>query len=365
LEERRGNSPPPPKLPYFYGEPGEWSSFIFSFDTTAGRYGWSDHKKLIRLKECLRKQAVDFVKERPKRDREDFKRLLKCLERRYGVVHDPFEEQKNLAIINQNPDESLEDFAERVTRTAARAYKGIPEAQLQKIALPFFIQGVKDKLASFLSTSHDRPKTIPKALKRIKASVAAQRAIWGRTMNLASRQVSFAPGMDNLEMDVRSVRPLRNPGTPPTRDVRSGNGPAISTRAETPALNPPPSLPKPQTDSPSRKEFDQLKNLVEQLIPQVTSMSGTNSSPISPKKSIRCYDCNGLGHIARDCHLRKQSPSPRSQFRQRECYKCHKVGHFAKDCTEGEEDVSPSRSNGTLNSRRVSLMAKDSPSDLE
>ncbi|KAK6643386.1 hypothetical protein RUM43_004891 [Polyplax serrata] len=40
----------------------------------------------------------------------------------------------------------------------------------------------------------------------------------------------------------------------------------------------------------------------------------------------RCYHCNEVGHIARDC---TQSPSEPS------CYNCNKTGHIARNCPEG------------------------------
>ncbi|KAL6209459.1 hypothetical protein ACLB2K_020401 [Fragaria x ananassa] len=47
------------------------------------------------------------------------------------------------------------------------------------------------------------------------------------------------------------------------------------------------------------------------------------AAPIRQVEPLRCYRCDGLGHIARECHKRKTQA----------CYSCGQVGHLARDCT--------------------------------
>ena len=327
--ERRRASPPPPKLPEFYGKPDEWSTFIFSFKNIARQYNWDDHKKLQRLKECLRRQAVEFVMNRRRKERRSFKKLIRCLKKRYGRMYDPYEQRQRLADIRQQAEESLDEFAERVYRTAAQGYKGSNEKTVQEMAVQAFLRGCKEKLAAMMASSHQRPKNITKALKRLKASLADQKAIWGRSMNLTARQVSFAGDHGDRELDVRNIQG----GLQQTQGDRS--------RPRVPSPNLSPGLPRPRltSDSPSRKEFEVLKGVVDQLVPKVERIATMHQSQAPRRNSGLCFECQGTGHFARDCP-QSRSPSPdRSRSPGRNsCFYCKGVGHWARDCFQRQRD---------------------------
>lgn len=41
---------------------------------------------------------------------------------------------------------------------------------------------------------------------------------------------------------------------------------------------------------------------------------------------FRCYHCNGVGHIAKECTQSQSEPS---------CYNCNETGHIARNCPKG------------------------------
>ena len=86
---RRRSSPPGPKLPTFPGNPTEWDAFLYLFNSTARHYQWSRYKKLQRLKECMCDKTIGYVRNRSRKERNDYRKLMKCLKNRYGVKEDP------------------------------------------------------------------------------------------------------------------------------------------------------------------------------------------------------------------------------------------------------------------------------------
>ena len=344
------------------------------------------------------------------KDRHSYRRLLRLLKKRYGKVHDPMEQRQNLAGIRQQPEESLDDFAERVHRTASWGYKGMKEGLVQEMAAQAFLQGCREKLAALMAASHIRPKTVNKALKRLKASLTDQKAIYGRSLNLAARQVSFAQITDGGEVDVRNIqRNIPETRTSPVLPRGTAGSVPYSDMSTTHSLNPPPSLPRPRSDSPSRREFDQLKSLVDQMVPKMerlaTSTTDRSRSRSPDRGGIRCFECRDSGHIARDCPRRNRSPSsswnpdrggarcfecresghlardcPRRSrspsrspggFQRNQCFYCKAEGHWARDCPEQRTELEQTRqtpiapTKPSLNYQRVSSSAGTSPSDQD
>lgn len=85
----------------------DWESFIhvYQFGRVAAHRGWSANKKAVRLLDCLRNVALDYVRKVNKNgDYEDFKRHLK----------QKFGRKDFTPLTKQLKNEHVEKFAQRV-----------------------------------------------------------------------------------------------------------------------------------------------------------------------------------------------------------------------------------------------------------
>ena len=89
----------------------------------------------------MRNKAIDYVRNRSRKERNDYHRLMICLKNRCGVKEDPSVVRQYLNDIKQEFNESLEDFADRVQHVVAMEYKGAGDTALEKWAAELFLKG--------------------------------------------------------------------------------------------------------------------------------------------------------------------------------------------------------------------------------
>lgn len=81
---------------------------------------------------------------------------------------------------------------------------------------------------------------------------------------------------------------------------------------------------------------------------------------IDPRGPRKCYNCDGEGHISRDCPNPRQENNyrPRSNNTRR-CFNCGKPGHISSECT------APAGNKACYNCGNEGHISRDCPSQTE
>ena len=160
--KRKSMDPAPPKMSTFDGEGKTWRAFKIQFREYSRIYQWSTQTRLDRLMASLRGKALLFIGKKDRSERRDYKRLMKSLERRYGLEELPSNNRKQLLVASQESNESLEDFAERVYTLTTDGYPEAGKELLVTLATNYFLKGHRDKYAA-LSVSNLRLRKYSRA----------------------------------------------------------------------------------------------------------------------------------------------------------------------------------------------------------
>ena len=219
---RRPYEPPIPKSLSYDGK-GKWHTFYFKFDAFAKQYNWSEDKRKHEMNYCLQGNASDYYTTLWERDpRAHFRDLMAQMKKRFEgqepleVSHMEFVSSK------QAPNESLKDWADRLTCIARKAFPGL-EKQVSRQITVRFCQGCLDKDAGMYAFNK-RPTTLEDA---VEAALWQQRsaAAFGRTKRdvLAVGTEEWQEEPKVCRMDYRRQQPPQRQGKEdrPPKDPRA------------------------------------------------------------------------------------------------------------------------------------------------
>ena len=137
-------------------------------------------------------------------------------------------------------------FADRILTKVNEAYPGIDVETEQDLAKEAFLRGCQNRSAAYAAAEKD-PETLQDALEEVQNSVVNLKA-FGRG-SAVTRQISFAGREEKEEED-------------------------------------------------SGTEEEKVRKFFEKFMKERRS---ERSGPSRGRSAMRCYSCNGLGHMQRDC----------------------------------------------------------------
>ncbi|XP_061177795.1 trichohyalin-like [Saccostrea echinata] len=303
-EEKKNtvSSPVPPKLATYDGK-SEWRPYFTQFNHMAEKYKWNDSDKLDKLIECKLKERFD------KKDQ-------------------PYIIRRQLQEIKQNPEETIEEFAERIEELAAEGYPETPEFFKNTITVDAFLRGCTEKRAALVTLAKD-PQTLDQAINYMKISITNQKLIMGPKKETKNVTFENMKSDDSPSKDIR-IRMARSP-SPPKPSLESRISTLEKESRETTRLLkeilrvlPVPDeerQPRPRFQSPKRTYTSTSRSTLRYTSPQrslnasepryASPKISPSNSPVRSESESKCYVCGKMGHFARNCWKSKsRSPSP-------------------------------------------------------
>jgi hypothetical protein len=309
LDTNEPKGPSPPKMSTFDGK-SDWRPFFTQFTHIASRYKWSDEQKLDKLIESLRDKALKYFSSRPSSDQRSFKKLSTKMNERFGKKDLPHIIRRQLQDVKQSPEESVEEFADKVLEMTTDGYPDTPEDCRQTVAIDAFLRGCTNKQAALIAMDKN-PPTLDIATQYIKSAITNQNLILG-TKKSEVRRVKFESSESESEEDeekVNKVRAIYNSKQTSTQQTEQTNVSRLESRVQ-------------------RLEDDtrEIKTNIQDILKILKTPSQKNNyrpnsresarvrSPSSSPSRKTCFKCDQEGHFANNCpNRRNRSPSPRPQ----------------------------------------------------
>ena len=255
---QHGNPRKHPKALRFDGKTN-WLSFKKKFNSYRKVMKWSETESKDYLMWSLEGKALDFFTITSDIEKYSFRRIIKKLEARFGVKELTETSKVKFQQASQRPDESLEDWADRVMTLATPAFVDLPEDHLKQEAIAKFSQGCCDKDAG-KHACFEHPSTMEEALNLVKHHQYISQAVDGKQSkkgNDVSVNAVQSTSEDRIEQLIASAL----------------------------------------------EEFANKLQVSQQPYHQLSVNKTQQSADEKWKSSAQCFFCKNFGHLKRECRV--------------------------------------------------------------
>ncbi|VDI24405.1 Hypothetical predicted protein [Mytilus galloprovincialis] len=256
-----------------YDGKGNWQAFFTKFARYAEVCEWGP-----------RNARTNFAE----RDRGvSYRELVEKLHKRFGFKALPETAQVQFNNARQAPEESLEDWADRVLSLATRAFRNLPDDYMYEQAVMRLCQGIENK----------HPQSIEEAIDKIRLFQHNTQAIYGKPNRREVRQVTDGQYGDHHEA-------FREYQGPHVRDTMALERAPVSTwKVELEKSDK-------KFENKLGQVHEKLDDMMDQFKQLLTSPMSGSCSPGRQTGTESCHHCGERGHSKMECpNLRGKSVS--------------------------------------------------------
>lgn len=282
---------------------------------------WDDTRKLVALPLFLTDAARETFNGLPEETRADWN--LTCNELTNIFAPDDDSLEKRFWSRRQRDGETIATYAAALRALSIDAFPHHNAVTKEQQLLRQFFRGLHSQVAE--ETARKCPRTlneavmaaqnaikVRKTLEDIRLSAMVQTA--QNTEDNQSGQSCVAGRTSNSEMEE-----LRNQIQQLTETVRQLGSNTRRVTYEDDIRR----LPRSSTPPPRRMQLRRHNENSYERLPQEFRVPNTRLDNRRHEQGVRCFECNGRGHVARECRGREQGVR---------CYECDGRGHIAREC---------------------------------
>ncbi|KAK3082541.1 hypothetical protein FSP39_018678 [Pinctada imbricata] len=242
------------------------------------RFDWGRRRQAEEVLLSLRDEAQSFAAQLPREVRENMDSLCHEMDKRFGDHTLPETYRRNLQKLKKHYDETYQKFSARVAENVRKAYPGVGDELYNSLCVENMLSGIQDQDVAY-DVLTKRPKTVDEAINLLTWHQFCKNGLNSKRANKHSDDDEYDDEDENTE--IRRVNQKRYV----TEERLQQFGRELR-------------------DSLVKEVTVGIKDTIVETCRKVNKEDRENWR--KNKENLVCFACEGKGHIAKNCPLRRQ-----------------------------------------------------------